>query len=147
MQRKSRIARSLQVAPTDRLYRACFRGQRAALFESRSTGFQPVSGEDRQDACPTTVTSRQPCEVCFSKRFGVLKYLQAEQYWLCFHLCRDESTRQQPRDDALRRHPCLGRFARLQIHNILCCKIFRLGDAERPGSAFPRKEAVKNWYL
>ncbi len=25
------------------------------IRESRSTGFQPVSGEDRQDACPTRV--------------------------------------------------------------------------------------------
>ncbi len=51
--------------------------------------------------------------------------------------------RQQPRDDALRRHARLGRFASLQRYNILCRKSFCLADAERPGSAFPRKEAVK----
>ena len=48
-------------------------------------------------------------------------------------------TRQQSRDDALRRHARLGRFASLHRHNILCCKSFRPADAKRPGSAFPRE--------
>ncbi len=49
----------------------------------------------------------------------------------------------EPRDDALRRHARLGRFASLHRHNILCCKSFCPGNGKHSSNlsgtnSFPR---------